>query len=306
MGRSQYPSSAVMSPDFRQCATVLDFLVQKYPRIPASIWRDRIVAGNVHWEDKTPVTEDSPFQLNQRVFYYREVPDEPVIPFAEQILFQDEQLLVACKPHFLPVTPGGIYVEQCLLHRLRKKTGIDTLTPIHRIDRETAGLVLFSVNPDNRGLYQRMFAEGTISKTYHGIAALGDGAPDDLRGREWLVENRMVEAEQWFRMTIGEGEVNARSTVRCVDLQAGRALFELSPLTGKTHQLRVHMMSLGFPLENDLFYPELQPRKPDNYDKPLQLLAKTVAFTDPVTGQSRSFTSPRSLQWDHNQGQAAD
>lgn len=250
--------------------------------------------GKVHWEGGEAISETTPFAANARVFYYREVPDEPEIPFQELIIHQDDELLVACKPHFLPVTPAGIYVQQCLLNRLREKTGIDSLTPIHRIDRDTAGLVMFSINPETRGAYQRMFAEGTVKKTYQAVAACGDMAE---RGKHWLIENRMEKAEQWFRMTITGGEINARSTVTCLDVKKGRALFELSPLTGKTHQLRVHMNSIGFPLENDRLYPEALPKTDDDFEKPLQLLAREVEFTDPVTGGQRHFQTTRSLNW---------
>ncbi|TNE91289.1 MAG: pseudouridine synthase [Gammaproteobacteria bacterium] len=295
MGRSQYASSVVMpSNNPAQYETVLDFLIARFTRIDAEIWRQRMLDGNVHWEGGDPISEATPFTANARVFYYREVPDEPEIPFQELIIHQDDELLVACKPHFLPVTPAGIYVQQCLLNRLREKTGIDALTPIHRIDRDTAGLVMFSVNPETRGAYQQMFAEGTVQKTYQAVAACDDSA---AKGKRWLIENRMDTAEQWFRMTITEGEINARSTVNCVDVKNGRALFELSPLTGKTHQLRVHMNSIGFPLENDRLYPDALPKGEDDFGKPLQLLAKEVEFVDPVTGEQRHFQTTRGLNW---------
>lgn len=295
MGRSRYPSSVVMPPDAQGAETVLQFLSRRFDRIPEAEWRARMAAGTVHWQDGTPVQPDTPYRVEGRVFYYREVEQEPNIPFTETILYQDEELLVACKPHFLPVTPGGAYVEECLLNRLRSRTGIDTLSPVHRIDRETAGLVMFSVNPDSRGRYQRLFADGNIRKTYQAVAAVSHNPPQiDQR---WHVENRMAQAEQWFRMQVVPGEVNARSTIRCLAVRDGRGLFELSPLTGKTHQLRVHMQSLGYPLENDLFYPVLQPKGADNYECPLQLLAWRLAFTDPLRGTAFEFESPRILQW---------
>lgn len=295
MGRSQYPSSVVMpSGNPSQYETVLDFLIARFPRIDAEIWRQRMRDGKVHWEGGDPISVTTQFAANARVFYYREVPVEPEIPFKELIIHQDSELLVACKPHFLPVTPAGIYVQQCLLNRLREKTGIDDLTPIHRIDRDTAGLVMFSANPETRGAYQQMFAEGTVNKTYQAVAVSDDSLK---RGKHWLIENRMETAEQWFRMTITAGEINARSTVRCLEIKDDRALFELSPLTGKTHQLRVHMNSIGYPLENDRLYPNALPKAPDDFGKPLQLLAWQVEFTDPVTGNKRNFQTTRSLNW---------
>lgn len=295
MGRSLYASTAVTpTQNTDQHETVLAFLVARFPRITEDVWLERMQQGYVHWEDDSLIKEDTPFRANAKVMYYRDVPDEPVIPFKETVIFQDDELLVACKPHFLPVTPGGVYVEQCLLNRLRQQTGIKALTPIHRIDRDTAGLVMFSVNPETRGCYQQMFAEGTVKKTYHAVAACDD---DSIVGQRWLIENRMEKAEQWFRMAITDGDINARSTVACLSVQSARGLFELSPITGKTHQLRVHMDSLGFPIENDRLYPIALPQTADDYNKPLQLLAREVTFVDPVTGQARHFISTRELAW---------
>lgn len=299
MGRSQYPSTVTMPADNAGCATVLAFLIKKFPRIPEDVWCQRVAQGNVHWDDLQPVTACCAYAPKKRVFYYREVAEEPVIPFSEEIIYQDDELLVACKPHFLPVTPAGIYVRECLLNRLREKTGIDSLAPIHRIDRETAGLVLFSVNPETRADYHPLFANGQVKKTYLAIAPVPE--QEDIAGRDWLIENRIVEAEQWFRMTAAEGEfageVNARSMVRCLKVKGDRGLFQLSPITGKTHQLRVHMSGLGYPLLNDRLYPMLQPKSADNYDTPLQLLAHRLYFTDPLTGKERQFVSTRTLNW---------
>ncbi|MBY4677100.1 RluA family pseudouridine synthase [Marinobacterium sp. CAU 1594] len=288
------PSVVSMPAEPAGCLTVLDFLVCKFPHIPVELWQQRMAEGKVHWADGTAIGPDSLFAPQQRIFYYREVAQEPQIPFEERILHRDDQLLVACKPHFLPVVPRGIYVQECLLNRLRRRTGIDSLAPIHRIDRETAGLVLFSVDPDSRGLYQRLFADGKVKKGYRAVAKLADGV---RAGYRWTVANRMVTGSPRFRMQVVDGEVNARSEIRCVEERDGRGLFELSPLTGKTHQLRVHMSGLGMPLLNERYYPELQPKTPDDYSRPLQLLARNISFVDPLTGQLREYRSERSLAW---------
>ena len=297
MGISLHPCKVTMPPERTDCATVLDFLIRRFSKVDETIWRQRVAEGKVHWEDKTPVTAEDAYVPHARIFYYREVEQEPAIPFQESILYQDDEILVACKPHFLPVTPKGIYVEECLLNRLQKRTGIETLAPMHRIDRETAGVVLFSVNPKTRHLYHKLFLEdGLICKTYRAVGRITTGdAPE--AGQAWRIENRMVPAEQWFRMTAEPGDINARSTIQCIEAGDGTALFELSPLTGKTHQLRLHMSDLGFPLMNDRLYPELQPKSPDDFEQPLQLLAYKLAFTDPVTGVKHSFTSARKLDF---------
>ena len=256
------------------------------------VWQQRLEEGKVHWDDKTPIAVDAQYAPHQRIFYYREVPDEAVVPFTEDILFQDQNILIACKPHFLQVTPTGSVVDECLLNRLRRRTGIAELVPVHRIDRETAGLVMFSLNPETRGLYHHLFVESDLVKTYQAVAPA-----EDMTKTEWSIANRMVKAEPWFRMKVTEGAINARSRIKLLENSKGLGRFELNPVTGKTHQLRVHMSGLGYPLLNDRYYPELQSKTPDNYEQPLQLLAKRMSFTDPVSGKKQNFSSTRVLKF---------
>ncbi len=272
--------------------TVFAFLVHRFPRIDAEVWRQRIVDGKVFWADGQPVAIDSAYRSQGSLRYYREVNDEPDIPFQEQIVYQNAYLIVAYKPHFLPVNPMGKYVRQSLLNRLVETTGLPTLAPLHRIDRETAGLVLISVNPATRDLYHQLFRDdGRIRKTYRAMATFTeDNRPRE--GQVWRVENRMVEGEPWFRMTTEQGKVNARSEMRCLAVYETTALFELFPLTGKTHQLRLHMSDLGYPLVNDRLYPTLQSQRDDDFAAPLQLFACRLAFTDPVCGSERVFIMP--------------
>jgi len=272
--------------------TVLDFLCEAFPRISEAVWRERMQAGKVHQVDGTPYTAQCAFVPQQRIFYYREVPDEPKIPFTERVLFEDELILVACKPHFLPVHPSGPWVNETLVNRLRSRTGEAELNPAHRIDRETAGLVLCCKQEQHRAAYQRLFATGNINKQYRAVAAVGE---EVTAGQRWQVSNRMEKGEPWFRMQLAEGEANSHSSIECLEVREQRGLFALSPHTGKTHQLRLHMSSLGMPLENDRLYPVLQPRSDDNYQQPLQLLAHSLDFTDPVSGETRYFETERGL-----------
>ncbi len=299
MGMSNYPSSVTLPKNSTGCSTVLEFLIKKFSGIEPDIWLQRINDGKVQWEDKTPVSEHSPYSPHKRVLYYREVEHEPAIPFSETILYQDDKILVADKPHFMPVIPNGNYVRQSLLYRLRSNTGIDTLTPIHRIDRCTAGVVMFSINPDTRGLYQMLFANGQITKTYHAIANVAtnlDLVTQQLP-RQWLVENRIVRGDPWFRMTVGDGKINARTRIKCIAVKNTMGLFHLYPLTGKTHQLRLHMSGLDMPLLNERYYPGLQPESEDDFKQPLQLLAKRLEFVDPITAEARCFNSHMNLAW---------
>ena len=293
MSISKYPSKLSLPQNNPGVTRVLDYLIAKFPDINPEIWQRRVADGKVHWHDGSLITAESPCRPQQLVYYYREVDSEPVIPFTEDILFQDEHILVADKPHFLPVTPGGSYINECLQNRLRDKTGLETLQALHRLDRETAGLVLFSVNPETRHLYHDLFNSRKIHKTYQAIARINNA--DDLVGQQWEIKNRLVKSEPRFLMKIVAGEANSHSLIRCLAQAADKALFELNPVTGKTHQLRLHMQALGWPILHDRYYPALQPKTADNYACPLQLLAKELRFTDPVTQQSRIFHSNMAL-----------
>jgi tRNA pseudouridine32 synthase / 23S rRNA pseudouridine746 synthase len=273
--------------------TVLEFLVIKFPSITAEVWRQRMTQGKVHWHDGSLIDANSAFIPQQRVYYYREVEAEPLIPFREKVIFHDDTVLVAYKPHFLPVTPGGKYVEECLQNRLRKSTGIESLQAVHRIDKGTAGLVLFSVNPETRRQYHQLFETHQVFKTYQAVASIKHKAVAD--GQEWEIKNRIEKSEPRFLMRIVSGVENSHSCIRCVKQNAEKALFELNPVTGKTHQLRLHMQSIGWPLLNDNYYPNLQASQPDDFSKPLQLLAQQLRFIDPITQQERRFTSGTEL-----------
>ncbi|PKH03719.1 pseudouridine synthase [Psychromonas sp. MB-3u-54] len=290
---SERPSKLSLPQTNPGVATVIEYLIIKFPYIDAQIWRQRITDGKVHYHDGSLITAQSPFQPQQRIYYYREVENEPSIPFKETILFQDEHILVAHKPHFLAVTPGGKYVNECLQNRLRRSTGIEDLQTLHRLDRVTAGLVMFSVNPDSRHRYHHLFKTRQIHKSYQAIANISNA--ENLIGQEWEIKNRIVQGEPRFRMRVTEGEANSHSVIRCLRQSAQRALFELNPVTGKTHQLRVHMQTLGLPILNDKYYPQLAPLSADNYSAPLQLLAKELQFIDPVTQQPRCFRSDSNL-----------
>jgi len=293
MGISPYPST-VTPPDVPQpYPSIMEFLVARFPRVPRARWEQRIAAGKVLDEAGCPITMESGYVPLKRLFYFREVEQERVIPFQEEILFRNDDILVACKPHFLPVTPGGAYVNECLLNRLRRRADIDYLAPIHRIDRATAGIVMFSVNKKTSDLYHALFRDGKVEKRYEALSPCTHHQEEN----EWLVENRIVTGEPWFRMTTVPGEVNARSRITLAEVRSGMGRFELSPFTGQTHQLRLHMSGLGFGILNDRLYPDLQPEVADDFAKPLQLIARMLGFRDPVTGNLMTFVSGRTLIW---------
>lgn len=275
--------------------TLVDFLQQRFPSVTAADWHTRLDAGEVvDAEGHTARAHDVP-RPGRRLYYYRSVPTEPRIPFEATVLWQDEHLLVADKPHFLPVIPSGKYVQETVLVRLKAQLGLEALSPIHRIDRDTAGLVLFSVNPATRNAYQALFRDRVVHKVYEAIAAHDATAA-------WPVvrRSRIVEAhDAFFRMCEAEGEPNSETRIDLQEARGDWARYRLEPLTGKRHQLRVHLNALGLPIAGDQFYPRVLrgPQEAEDFSNPLRLLASTIAFTDPVTGEARAFQSQRALDW---------
>ncbi|WP_114972051.1 RluA family pseudouridine synthase [Rhodoferax ferrireducens] len=269
----------------------LDFLAERFAAIGREVWRQRMLDGDVVNEHGITLTPDCAYQAHVRVYYYRAVPDEPRIPFDEVILFQDEQLIVVDKPHFLPVMPSGGYLTETVLVRLKQKLGIDTLVPVHRIDRDTAGLVMFSVQPETRAAYHALFSQRSVKKTYEAIAPWRADLKFPLTR-----ESRIVEAGHFMLQHEVDGPPNAVTEMDVLEVHGALARYALSPVTGKRHQLRVHMAALGLPILGDGLYPTLTPEGQIDYAQPLQLLARSIEFVDPVNGQERRFESRRVLQ----------
>ncbi|MCU0858298.1 MAG: pseudouridine synthase [Pontiellaceae bacterium] len=269
--------------------TLYEFFLFRFPRIPESVWRERFELHKVHFDDGGPIRLDTPYQANRRVCYYREILNEKTIPFAEEVLFENDDFLVADKPHFLPVHPVGNYVNETLITRLRTKYGHKELGNAHRIDRLTAGLVLCVKTHAKRGLYQRMFKEGSVKKSYLAAGKL----PAETGRTRWHIQARMEPGEDSFRMkTVPGGPVNSESFIELIDRRNGVGLFHLRPVTGRKHQLRVHLCAIGSSVLNDPLYPDYSdPEFEDNYQRPMKLLAHRLEFTDPVTGKPMEFKS---------------
>lgn len=271
-------------------ATVLDGLCARFPAVGRGGWRDRMQRGLVRDRDGRPIAPAAPYRVGLELSYQREVPDEVEIPFQARVVHRDADLLVADKPHFLPVQPSGARVEQTLLRRLAREHGLGDLVPLHRIDRATAGLVMFSLNPATRAAYQALFREHRIRKRYLALAPALPGLDFPLVRR-----TRLEPAQPFFRMAEVAGPANTESRI-VPDLAEGPVWrYALTPKTGRKHQLRVHMAALGAPILNDPWYPS--PKEPiaDDHARPLKLLAESLAFDDPLTGAARTFRSELSL-----------
>ncbi len=274
---------------------ILDFLVERFRTIPRNEIEARMQRGDIVDDSGKPVLPSRSYTPHIKLYYYRTVDLEPHIPFEETVLFQDDYLVVVDKPHFLPVIPSGPYVQETLLVRLINKLGINTLAPMHRLDRETAGVILFTVQPALRGRYQKLFAHQKVTKHYEAIAPFRPELNFPITRH-----SRLVNGEPFIRMreALGSepGPPNAHTQVDLLEVLPCKTLarYRLSPISGKKHQLRVHMAALGIPIINDTLYPIHKiPLKSDlvSYDTPLQLLAREIAFIDPITEVPRHYTS---------------
>ena len=280
--------------------SAIDFLVQRFPAIQREVWLQRFLEGGILNAGGINIGPNQSVLHETHLLYFRHVADEPTLPFKAQIIFQDEHLIVADKPHFMPVTPGGQYVQQSLLVQLKQDFNLPELSPIHRIDRETAGLVMFSVRAKDRNAYQQLFRLQQVQKTYEAIAGIPESSPLNLVF-PITYKSMMASDEQFFKMrelTAREcattDQSNSETWIDCVErISQALARYILKPVTGQRHQLRVHMNALGLPILGDRFYPHVKylASEKDPLDQPLQLLAKTIAFLDPLTGTPRKFTS---------------
>ena len=273
--------------------TVLDFLAERLPVLAPADWRARLQAGEVLDEHGAALPPHAPCTPGRRLFYYRGWRDEPEAPEAERLVFQDDWLVVADKPHFMPVTPGGRFVRRSLLVRLKARLGLDTISPIHRIDRETAGLVVFAVQPHTRAAYQALFRQRQVEKLYEAVAAHRPALSFPRLHRSRLAPD----PERFFIGREVAGEPDSETHLALAAVLGEHALYRLRPITGRRHQLRLHMNALGLPILGDAFYPRVL-RAPDEADdalRPLQLLARALAFDDPISWERREFTSGRHL-----------
>jgi tRNA pseudouridine32 synthase/23S rRNA pseudouridine746 synthase len=284
--------------------TLAEFLALRLPA--ATDWPERLARGEVLDASGRPLPADAPSVPGAVLWYWRSPPPEPRVPFELELLHHDEQLVVVDKPHFLPVTPGGRHLHETVLVRLKRLLGIATLAPMHRLDRETAGVLAFTVQPAARRAYQSLLRDRQVHKVYEAVAPWRAGLALPLTCRNRLEER----PGSFMQMAVVAGEPNAETRIELIgrlvqprgalDADAdGLAHYRLMPHTGRRHQLRVHLAALGLPIVGDRIYPrllpDLAPGAAPDYSQPLQLLARELAFTDPLSGEPRRFVSRRRL-----------
>lgn len=272
--------------------TVLEFLLDRFRFMPAEVLRQRLEHGDIVDEAGVPQGPESPYAPHRWLWYYRVVPDEPAVPFELEILHHDDRIIVVDKPHFLASIPGGRHLRETALTRLRELFAAPELTPIHRLDRDTAGIMLFCRDPGSRGAYQGLFQSRAVAKEYEAVAPWrGDlGLPRVHR-------SRLEPGEPPFTMREAQGEPNSETRIELIEHRGSLARYRLLPTTGRKHQLRAHMNALGIPIHNDAFYPRwVPPAAEDDYFRPLQLLARAVEFVDPFSRRHCRFESRRKLR----------
>lgn len=306
--------------------TIIDYLRARFPHLPGEALQQRLIDGEIVGHDGTPITALTSVSDHEWIWYYRSVPNETRIPFDMTILHIDEHLVVADKPHFLPTTPGGQFLQETALVRLRNQLKMPDLVPLHRLDRATAGVLLFSPNPETRGAYQQLFEYRQVTRQYRAVIRIPAPAELYLKRFPLTFRNRIIKtkgvitAEVESYATPDSGRIEAPRVGKrrrshdpttgpnaITDIELlGYALTDdggalahvaLFPHTGRTHQLRIHLAALGHGILHDRFYPELLDHAPDDYTTPLQLLASGLTFTDPLTGRRREFRSALTLDF---------
>jgi len=275
--------------------TVSEYMIERFFHLDPEYLRERFDRGEIVAFDGSALTRHTPLDAEEFVWYYREPPVELEIPFDVEILHQDDDLVVVDKPHFLPTTPAGKYVQNSALVRLRRRLDNQDLAPVHRLDRATAGLLMFSARPQTRGAYQMLFQSRAIEKVYEAVSAKPadwqDPFPLTVRLHiEKLRGQLCVEVDQ-------HREPNSETLIELLSADDHVIHTLLRPHTGKMHQLRVHLASIGAGILHDNLYPVLTDERPDDHERPLQLLARELRFIDPLTGREREFVTRRTLQY---------
>ena len=287
-------------------ASVLDFLVTRFPAV--GDWPARLARGDVSGADGQPLSADAACLPGTMIWYWRDPPPEHRVPFEIDLLYQDERLVVVDKPHFLPTMPGGRHLHETVLVRLKRQLGIATLAPMHRLDRDTAGVLVFTVQPATRDAYHSLLRDRRVHKVYEAVAPWRA----DL-ALPCVVRHRLQERNDasFMQMQVVPGEPNAETHVELIEIvepskRASAAQspgmlghYRLTPTTGRRHQLRAQLSALGLPIVGDRIYPRLLPETPadaePDYSQPLQLLAREFAFRDPFSGEQHCFSSRRKL-----------
>ncbi|MGX5358470.1 pseudouridine synthase [Kocuria sp. KH4] len=275
--------------------TARDWLLARFPASAPEL-EELFASGGIVDDAGRPLAPGTPYRPGGSVWYHRALPPEPELPGDLPVLFEDEWLLAVDKPHGLPTTPRGGFVAQSALVKLRRSRSEDRLSPLHRLDRGTAGVLLLCRDPAARGRFQTLFQDRAVAKEYEAVAAHRPGL-----GLPRVVESRIVKDRTCLQAREVPGPANARTVVDragapFADAEGEWARYRVRPETGRTHQIRVHLAGLGVPVRHDPLYPQVRPAGSEDPDRPLQLLARRIGLTHPMTGRPLVLESRRALR----------
>ncbi len=283
-------SSFIVTPTEIFWNSVESFLLASFPHLDPAKFQQRVHDGRIYYDDGSSVKLNATCIAGQRLWYFREIENEVKIPFDYEVLHEDEHIIVVDKPHFLSTTPVGNFLHETVVTRMRKRTGNMQITPAHRLDRSTAGVLMLTKHKGAREKYQSLFARRDTDKTYHAICQQNASLQTSFD-----IALRIKPNDNDMFVSVSPGKPNSHTKVRQLQSNNKLSLYELKPVSGKKHQLRVHMSHYGAAIVNDNWYPIAEPESPDHFNKPLQLLAVSLAFTDPFSGQIREFRTKRQL-----------
>ncbi|WP_415973585.1 pseudouridine synthase [Rhodococcus sp. 077-4] len=278
----------LLLPHGDSATTVVEYLERE---MPDGDWQRAMRDAEVVDEKGRPISDATRYRAGSQVYFYRVPAQEVPVPFEIGILHEDHDLLVVDKPHFLATIPRGRHVTETATVRLRRQFDCPDLTPAHRLDRATAGVLLLTKTKHARRPYQELFSSRNVTKEYEAVAGF-DAALKFPR----VVRSRILKEHGVMTAYEEHGEPNSETVIDLVDMLGTSARYRLFPRTGKTHQLRIHLSSLGIPILNDPYYPVFTSVQADDFSRPLQLLARALNFTDPLTGEARKFESRRTLE----------
>lgn len=270
--------------------TMGEFLRERLPGVAPVA--EMLQAGEFLDQHGQPWHEQDPFRPNAFVWFHRPLASEVSVPFDVAVLYADERIVVVDKPHFLATTPRGVHVRETVVVRLRESLSLPDLAPAHRLDRLTAGVLVLTTRPQFRAAYAELFQRGQVQKVYEAVAPFDPAIEFPCR-----VRNRIEKQRGSLQAEVVAGEPNAETRIEVIEVHGDFACYRLTPVTGKTHQLRLHLAGLGLPIVGDPLYPVVRDALGDDFDRPLQLVARSVGFTDPYEGVSRQFSSQATLDW---------
>lgn len=270
-------------------ATIVEFLRSQHPD---EDWQARMTAGELVDEHGRPIEAHTRYQPSRFVYFYRDPAPEVPVPFPVEVVHREDGLVVVDKPHFLATIPRGAHIRETVVVRLRRELDLPHLVPVHRLDRMTAGVLLCTTDPRWRRPYQELFERQRVVKEYEAVA----GYRPDLQFPR-VVRTRIDKRHGELTAVQTFDDPNSETHIELVERRGDLARYRLRPRTGRTHQLRLHLTSLGVPIVGDNFYPEFRRRRPDDFTEPLRLLARALEFTDPISGAPRRFVSDRKLDW---------